>query len=75
MLSGDVGKVSDEFLKGYPSAVYGRALGSFEGDPCKWSIWDGEQTKTKGGEAGLNRRPTNKMVYLILTILVHRHII
>ena len=33
MFSGDVGKVSDEFLNGYPSAVYGRVLGSSEGDP------------------------------------------
>ena len=33
MLSGDVRRVSDEFLKGYLSAVYGgvKALGPYEG--------------------------------------------
>ena len=33
MLSGDVRRVSEEFLKGYLSAVYGRvkALGSYGG--------------------------------------------
>ena len=33
MLSGDVWRVSDVFLKGYLSAVYGRvkALGSYDG--------------------------------------------
>ena len=57
--------MSDEFLNGYPSAVYGRVLGSSGGDPCKWSISEGEQTRTEGGEAGMNRRPTNKAAYLI----------
>ena len=42
MLSGDVGRVSEEFLRGYLSAVYGRVfgLGASEGvNACLGLVW------------------------------------
>ena len=42
MLTGDVGRVSKEFLRGYLSAVYGRAqsFGASEGtNACLGIVW------------------------------------